>query len=134
MIDGILNFENPAFPGRQCVVVPKCLREAILTEAHASCFGGHFSERKVLDKLRRFVWWKGLRGDVKRFCRSCLTCSTRKGRQRTFRPYLQPISVGGPFHRVAVDILQLPLTVNGNKYVIVFMDYLTKWGRSFCHS
>ena len=131
MIDGILNFENPAFPGRQCVVVPKCLREAILTEAHASCFGGHFSERKVLDKLRRFVWWKGLRGDVKRFCRSCLTCSTRKGRQRTFRPYLQPISVGGPFHRVAVDILQLPLTVNGNKYVIVFMDYLTKWAEAF---
>ena len=44
---------------------------------------------------------------------------------------MQPIPVGGPFHRVAVDILQLPLTVSGNRYVAVFMDYLTKWPEAF---
>ena len=38
-----------------------------------------------------------------------------------------PILVKGPFHRVAVNVLQLPLTSSGNKYVVVFMDYLTKW-------
>ena len=27
--------------------------------------------------------------------------------------------------------LQLPRTVNGNQYVIVFMDYLTKWPEAF---
>ena len=37
-----------------------------------------------------------------------------------FIPHLQPIPVGGPFHRVAVDVLQLPLTTSGNKYVLVF--------------
>ena len=39
--------------------------------------------------------------------------------------------MGGPFHRVAVDILKLPLTSNGNRYVAVFMDYLTKWPEAF---
>ena len=29
-------------------------------------------------------------------------------------------------HRVAVDILQLPLTSRENKYIVVFMDYFTK--------
>ena len=47
-------------------------------------------------------------------------CATRKGRKPTFRPHLQPIPVGGHFHHVAVDILQLPLTTSGNKHVFVF--------------
>ena len=37
----------------------------------------------------------------------------------------------GPFDRVGVDILQMPRTVRGNRYVIVFMDYLTKWVEAF---
>ena len=43
------------------------------------------------------------------------------------RTPLQPIPVGGPFHCVGVDVLELPQTYNGNKYVIVFLEYLTKW-------
>jgi transposase InsO family protein len=44
---------------------------------------------------------------------------------------LTPIPVGGPFHRVGVDVLQLPLTRNGNRYVVCFVDYLTKWVEAF---
>ena len=72
-----------------------------------------------------------MKADVRRHCRSCLVCASRKGGKRTFKPPLQPIPVGGPFHRVAVDILKLPLTSNGNHYVAVFMDYLTKWPEAF---
>lgn len=39
--------------------------------------------------------------------------------------------MGGPFHTVGVDILKLPLTYDGNQYVLVFLDYLTKWQRFF---
>ena len=42
-----------------------------------------------------------------------------------------PIPVKGPFHCVALDVLQLSITSSGNKYVIVFMDYLTKWAEAF---
>ena len=35
--------------------------------------------------------------------------------------------VGGPFHRVGVDVLQLPKTLDGNCYIVVFADYLTNW-------
>ena len=49
------------------------------------------------------------------------------------KPPLLPIPVagGGPFHRVGVDIMELTLTVHGNKYVIVFVDYLAKLVEAF---
>jgi hypothetical protein len=41
--------------------------------------------------------------------------------------YLEPIPVGGPFEMVAMDVLQLPVTKTGNKYVLVMSDYFTRW-------
>ena len=131
VIEGVLYHENPAFPGRWCVVVPKDFRTALLEEAHQGRFAGHLAEKKVYYRMRRHLWWRGMKNDVVTFCKACLVCATRKGGRKTFRPPLTPIPVGGPFHRVAVDILQLPLTANGNSYVAVFMDYLTKWPEAF---
>ena len=68
-----------------------------------------------------------MRADVKKHCRSCITCASRDGPGRPLRPNLQQIPVGGPFNHVGVDVLQLPPTYNGNRYAIVFSDYLTKW-------
>ena len=76
------------------------------------------------DRLRCQVWWRGMKNDVNAFYKACLVCATRNGGCKTFRPPLVPIPIGGPFHRVAVDILQLPLTTRGNCYVAVFMNYL----------
>ena len=103
----------------------------MLEEHHGGRFAGHFAERKMYNTLRRRYWWKGMLADARHYCRSCLTCATRKGTGRSSRPPLKPIEIGGPFHRVGVDVLQLPLTENGNRYVVVFQDYLTKWVEAF---
>ena len=44
---------------------------------------------------------------------------------------MTPIPVSGPFDRVGVDVIQFPLTARGNRYAIVFVDYLTKWPEVF---
>ena len=36
-----------------------------------------------------------------------------------------------PFEKLGVDILELTRTSSGNRYVIVFTDYLTKWVEAF---
>lgn len=131
VIQGVLYYEPDHKPGHLCIVVPESLHRTVLQEAHAGCCAGHFAFKKVYDRLRRYYWWKGMRADVHHFCRSCLVCASRKGPGRSFRPQLSPIPVGGPFHRIGVDVLQLPLTVNGNRYVVCFVDYLTKWVEAF---
>jgi len=131
LIQGVLYFEPAAFVGRLCVVVPRSLRETLLQESHASCFAGHFSAKKVYDRLRHHYWWKGIRADVHHYCRKCLVCASRKGPGKPIRPPLEPIPVGGPFHRLGVDVLQLPVTHRGNRYVVCFVDYLTKWAEAF---
>ena len=39
----------------------------------------------------------------------------------------QNIPLGQPWQMVAVDILQVPLSTNNNRYLLVLQDYYTKW-------
>ena len=44
---------------------------------------------------------------------------------------LTPIVVAGPFDRVGIDVIQLPLSRNGNRNAVAVVDYLTKWPEVF---
>ena len=131
VIDGVLYYENPDTPGCWKIAVPQCLRLILMKEAHGGRFAGHFAERKMHSTLKKKYWWNQMHADIRQHCRTCLTCVSRKGPGQSVRPFLQPIPVGGPFHRVGVDVLQLPLTFSGNQYTVVFMDYFTKWPEVF---
>ena len=57
------------------------------------------------------------------YCKSCVECAVVKGTGKVQRPPLHPI----PFQILGVDIMELPVTQQGNRYVIFFQDFLTKW-------
>ena len=65
--------------------------------------------------------------DAQEFSRNCGECATVTGVGRRSKPPLHPIPVQKPFQIVGVDIMELPITTRGNRYVIVFQDFLTKW-------
>ena len=98
-----------------------------MKETHSGRFAGHFSPKGVYSMLAQRYWWDGMYKDVHAHCQRCLTCASYQDTGRRVRPPLMPIPVGGPFYRVGMDIMELPQTVNGNCYVISFVDYLTKW-------
>ncbi|GFX48941.1 retrovirus-related Pol polyprotein from transposon 412 [Trichonephila clavipes] len=51
-----------------------------------------------------------------------------EGAKDRSRGKLHRYNVGAPFERIAFDILgPLPRTASGNKYLLVVMDYFTKW-------
>ncbi len=108
------------------VIPPKGDREKLFHEAHDGAFGAHLQDKKVHSELNKHHWWSGMRADIVRWCRGCLTCLTRRAGRRVKAP-LTPIPVAGPFDRVGVDVIHFPKSYNGNQYAVVFMDYLTKW-------
>ena len=63
---------------------------------------------------------------IEEYVRTCDICQKRG---RPFRRETHiPISVKGPFQRVGIDIKgPLRETGQGKRYIIVAMDYLTKW-------
>ncbi len=107
------------------IIPPTLDREGLFQQAHSGVFSGHLRDAKIHSELAKHYWWPGMRADIIKWCRGCLTCATRRvGWQE--RPPMVPIPVAGPFDKVGVDILQLPTSYQGNKYVVVFVDYLTK--------
>uniref|UniRef100_A0AAV2MR94 Gypsy retrotransposon integrase-like protein 1 n=1 Tax=Knipowitschia caucasica TaxID=637954 RepID=A0AAV2MR94_KNICA len=114
------------------LLVPRSLQPQVLQSVHGSIGSGHFGISKTLHRLRGRFYWPGCRQDVEIHVHCCDLCTARKGpTQRSHAP-LQQYLVGAPMERVGVDILgPFPVTDTGNRYVLVAMDYFTKWPEAY---
>ena len=127
MVDGMLYYESADTAGRRRLVVPTHLREAVLDEAHDPIYAGHFSAKKLIQKLGLMYHWPGMRGDAHKKSAACVTCASTQGQGRRTKPPLHSIPVGGPFHCIGMDFKEMDQSKRGNRYVLVFQDYLSKW-------
>ncbi|XP_056900058.1 uncharacterized protein LOC130531902 [Takifugu flavidus] len=104
------------------LLVSRQLRPRVLQLVHGSVGAGHFGVTKTLHRLRSRFYWPGCRQDVELYVHRCDPCTVQKGpTQRSHAP-LQQYQVGAPMERVGVDILG---------YVLVAMDYFTKWPEAY---
>ena len=134
IIDDILYFIDSKQQGRKRAVVPVHLREQILRENHGGIMAGHFSGDRLYKLISRHWWWETLYKDAVSYCRNSPECAIVLGVGRVNRPLLHPIPVHHPFQIWGVDIMELPITAKGNKYVVVFQDLFTKWPLVFAVS
>ena len=59
-MDGILYiYESSDSPGRRRLVVPQHLQKAVLDERHDPVYAGHFSAKKLIQKLSLVYHWPG---------------------------------------------------------------------------
>uniref|UniRef100_A0A3Q1GE16 Integrase catalytic domain-containing protein n=2 Tax=Acanthochromis polyacanthus TaxID=80966 RepID=A0A3Q1GE16_9TELE len=66
--------------------------------------------------------------DVKKYAVSCSVCQTTKPSQRKPAGLMVPIQPQRPWEYTGVDYVgPLPRTPSGNAYIIVFVDYFSKW-------
>ncbi|GBN67343.1 hypothetical protein AVEN_178525-1 [Araneus ventricosus] len=110
------------------LILPKSRIQEVLRETHDSASGGHFGVMKTLSNSRERFYWDRLRTDVEKWRREFHACGARKGPKARTIGRLQRYNVGAPFERMTLDILEpLPVTTKDNRYVLVLMDYFTKW-------
>ena len=127
VVDGVMYYEGADMPNRRRLVVPSHLQQRVIEEHHESLFAGHFAAKRMIKRLSQYFFWTGLRGDVYRKCSSCVECASVQGQGTRGRPPLKSIAVGGPFECIGMDFLEMDTAKSGNKYALVFQDYLSKW-------
>ncbi|XP_072015789.1 uncharacterized protein [Amphiura filiformis] len=112
------------------VLVPKDYRIQVMKLAHESILGGHQGVKKTCDKILTNFYWPGLGADVHRYCQSCDICQRTISKGRITKvPLGETPLIEAPFERIAVDLVGpiKPVTDRGHRYIIVLVDYATRY-------
>ena len=103
----------------------------ILHSCHNDVCSGHFAYELTCRKVLQagFVW-PSLQRDAHFWCKTCDACQRTGPRRLTYGPQ-QPITSFGPFEKWGIDAIgPLPRTAAGKEYIIVGVDYMTRWDGS----
>ncbi|XP_057734327.1 uncharacterized protein LOC130949693 [Arachis stenosperma] len=113
-------------------ILRRCVSEEegreVLWNCHGSCYGGHFGgDRTAAKVLQSGFFWPTLFKDAKELVRSCNECQRsgnlpkRNAMPQNFILELEVFDVWG------IDFMGPFLTSYANKYILVAMDYVSKW-------
>lgn len=83
-------------------------------------------------KIRKLFHWYEMRTDVQIWIEKCHTCQMNEISKKPAKAPMGNMSIRahmyGSFIYRSIDILgPLPRTPRGNKYILVVMDYFSKW-------
>eukprot|EP00253_Pinus_taeda_P012248 PITA_12248 len=114
-------------------VLRRCLTheeaENVLNDFHSGVCGGHQSGYATAQKiLRAGYFWPTIFKDCIITVRSCHACQIFDRKTRLPPAPLHPVVVVGPFAKWGIDFMTCnPTLAEGHGYIIVTVDYFTKW-------
>ncbi|CAC5374833.1 unnamed protein product [Mytilus coruscus] len=113
------------------ILVPKVLRQEVITMCHDHIFGAHMGVSKTIEKLKSQFHWYCMGIDVKSHIKHCPVCNRFKKSKKP-RASLQNYIVGHPTDRIALDVIgPLPKTKRSNQYILVIGDHFTRWMEAY---
>lgn len=123
---GRLTYRSPS--GRiDRLAIPESLRKILLYELHSSPHGGHMGQNRTRGNMTCRYYWPGMTYDIDEWIGTCAACNRRKPSPYGKVGQLYPLSAKEPFAMWGMDLLELPLSINKNKYLLVMTDYFTRW-------
>ena len=113
-------------------IVPKAIRDTVLTQMHNSILSGHLGRKKTVEKILQRYYWFQLREHVYRWIQRCDICAKNRLPTKKTRAPLGSMTVGATMDRWSTDIVgPLPETPRGNRYILVVTDAFSKWTEAF---
>jgi len=120
---GVLRYRSRIWVGHDV-----SLQQRLLSEFHASAWGGHSGAPVTFRRLKRCFAWKGMKTAVQQFVQACSVCQQSKPDRSKLPGLLQPLPVPDTAWQViSLDFIEgLPLSASFN-YIMVVVDLLTKY-------
>ncbi|UYV67231.1 K02A2.6-like, partial [Cordylochernes scorpioides] len=125
--------EKPNPEGRAwLLVIPEKKKREIMKEYHNHMSNGHLGVARTMYRIKNKYFWPSMLKDVSEFVKTCHLCQSRKGSNQLPSGLLQPIPPANfPFERIGIDFVgPLPSTKNRKKWIIVLMDYYTRYAET----
>ncbi|GJZ58749.1 putative nucleotidyltransferase, ribonuclease H [Tanacetum coccineum] len=111
---------------RRCV--PDHEHTDILAHCHSYACGGHFGATKTGHKvLQSGFFWPTIFKDAQSFVKACTRCQQVGGISRRDQMPMNPILVVEIFDVWGIDFMGPFPTSHGNVYILVAVDYVSKW-------
>lgn len=109
--------------------IEKPFRQDLVNRLHEEY--GHFGRPGLMGLLHTRGYWPNQEQDVERTAKYCPQCQVAKGSRRSIEreaaQTLQTTKVR-PFERWALDLIGvMPLTPEGNRWIVTAVDYATGW-------
>ncbi|KAL0414933.1 UNVERIFIED_CONTAM: hypothetical protein Slati_3325200 [Sesamum latifolium] len=103
----------------------------ILQEIHSGCCGAHVGTRILANKaLRAGYFWPTMKQDAIRLVSKCEKCQKHSSLIHQPAEPLTTMLSPCPFRQWGIDIVgPFPLAVGQRKFLLVAVDYFTKWSR-----
>ena len=87
---------------------------------------GHGAQKKTSEKIKEDYYWESISHDVANYIACCQLCQLDKG----FFPStsFELVQPGYSWHNISIDLIgPFPKSTANHKYIIVYIDHLTKW-------
>ncbi|XP_010523588.2 PREDICTED: uncharacterized protein LOC104801906, partial [Tarenaya hassleriana] len=111
---------------RRCIPEDEILD--VIRHCHSSDYAGHFGTSKTATKiLHAGFYWPTLFKDVHKFVSSCDTCQRTGNIGRRHEMPQRYILEVEPFDVWGIDFMGPFPSSCGNQYILVAVDYVTKW-------
>ena len=117
---------------REKIVVPVEFKKEIMVRFHDHNLAAHMGIEKTLANIQNKYFWPKMAMDVRKHVTNCLICAKLKAAKVCKAP-LQPIPIAEYlWQRVAMDIIGPVIeSYKGNKYILVLMEYVTRYVIAF---
>jgi len=128
--DGVLYrlfYDSKGIVSCHQLVLPKDMKVTFLEIIHAST-AGHLKYTKCVAHVMRRAWWFSWKTDLKLFIKCCSRCEAFHRGKPPRQGLLNPMTVGAPGERWAIDLCGPYPAVSGYKYLFTAIDPFSKFG------
>lgn len=117
------------YKGRVAIGSDPVLRKAILTEMHASSYGGHSGILGTYMRAKGVFYWPQMKTDIEQLVHGCDVCQRTKRDQGPYPGLLQPLPIPErAWTHISMDFIEGLPHSQGKSVILVVVDRFTKYG------